>query len=103
MLRLLIAPEVLILVLIATQIIIPLWRGKPMFGLFRRLGRVAISVVPKPTSVDALLEASRQRLTSAQKRLVAAQIDEEAARREHAAAELEEEANRLRSGEDKLS
>ncbi len=93
---LLFIPDLLLPVLLFTEILIPLWRRTKLFPVFRGTFRLVAYLFTNP--VKTVLHPSKERLRRAEIRLQAAKADAVAARLEHQAEAIEDEANQLREG-----
>ena len=93
---LLLVPDLLLPILVFTEIVVPLWRGSKLFPVIRGTARIAAYLFTNP--VKTVLHPSKERLRRAEMRLQAAKADAVAARLEHQAEAIEDEANQLREG-----
>ena len=91
-------PAAILVLLTWTQLVGPLWRGRPVFPAIRWVAGIGAKRVKHKIGASVLVESSKQRLEEAKVRLSAAQVDVEAARLELEAERKEDEAARLRVG-----
>jgi hypothetical protein len=89
-------PDLLVPVLLFTEIVIPLWRGTRLFPVLRGAFRLVTYIFTNP--IKTVLHPSKERLRRAEVRLQAAKADAVAAQLEHQAEALEDRANQLREG-----
>jgi hypothetical protein len=92
--------ELLFPVYLGFEILVPLWRRRPLFPIARVFfGGFFRGFLTTP-SHKGLVNSAQSRLEQANSRMIAAERDLKAAQLEHAAAALEEKANELRKGDD---